>query len=331
MKPTQRFWDTLRSIPPDPDGWRELTQPLSVIEKSLNVSQGYCSTTLRVWEKAGRVTTRKAGSGGKTSPIAAIKFLDDVRPTQDSTPEETKPTVGVLTEASSKEALLSYLKDHASDRGYVRVSNDKARRALHLSSHDFNKLLFDLRDMSLVSFNVTGTGSTMTIRKIRIRPAALVKVQGLDPAKWPDAPKGAYESDEGWLVVGNQAFTEFDWKGTPGKQYRGEYKKAVRALNAASKEESPLPPVDNNEERWPFITELIRRAIRITKAKTAVVILRDAAMNDEADLINTSVGALTQLEEEVVAFMKELHANGWKELGDGNPFGTSYVEDDDFR
>jgi hypothetical protein len=38
--------------------------------------------------------------------------------------------------------------------------------------------------------------------------------------RFPDAPEGSWVSDEGWLVIGDEAFTEEGWNGNEGREYR---------------------------------------------------------------------------------------------------------------
>jgi hypothetical protein len=40
--------------------------------------------------------------------------------------------------------------------------------------------------------------------------------------RFPGAPASAYVCEEGWLVIGQQAWTETEWNGEQGNAYRSE-------------------------------------------------------------------------------------------------------------
>ena len=272
MNNTTRVWDWLSSLPADEDGWRAIPGRLSDVDRRFNLRRTSTASSIHSWVKAGKVEIRKAGSGGKTSPVAAIRFLNGSRPSPVKE-ELPHPITELPASASSKDQVLAYLKDHMSERGFFNVSNDKARRALHLSLHDYNKLLFDLREAGLISFTVIGSGTKMRLKNIRVRPAALVKVEEPKP--------------------------EEEWG--PATEPLGPIMQ--RVISEAVEDAVP-------SEKWPLIAQLIVHAESVQKAQQAIGILREAGMSEEADLVQSSVRNLTPLEEEVIRFVKEVGIHG---------------------
>jgi hypothetical protein len=50
-----------------------------------------------------------------------------------------------------------------------------------------------------------------------------------EPEAFPHAPPGSYVSDEGWLIVGGQAWTREEWATRASKHYRRRPRREVAA------------------------------------------------------------------------------------------------------
>lgn len=313
---TARVWDYFTSLTDDGTGVRHLKESLSEIEKRFSLSPGALNTIMRRWRDDGKLEIIKGGSAGKTSPVVAVRLLNGVDK-KTATPErrtpehEPAPVTGAM-----RERLLNYLKSHSNERGNFKGTSDKARRDLGISRHDFNKLLFDLKEQGLIAFAAVGSGSNMRLTTIRIRPSGLVKQPLPDPTVWPSAPKGSWVSDEGWLVVeSDQAFTHNDWYGSQGKIYRGQHG-LEEFLKPESDEEPTVvqeliaestPEESDQSGYWPLIEELVKKAASVEKVKAAALALDEAGLEGLAIQALEAGGALSPLETEIVAYWEHTH------------------------
>ena len=279
VSPSTRLWEWLQSLPPDQDGWRQLPGSMRQRQREFGFrGDGSASQVLREWTKNGKVEVRKAGSGGPTASVAAVRFTDQVPPAE---------RVVVEREGSAKEALLEMIRQHVTERGFLNLSLGKLRRSLGLNAHDLNKYLFDLKDEQLVSFAVKGSGSNMTPYNVRLRPAGTVvrrKDSNEELPKPQSQPRPQEAPSNGQTV---------------GEDSRLSIERA--AHRAVARYAEPMV------QRYPLLSDLMRRAKRAAALSRAAGLLEQEGLIEEAvELISRE--ELSPIEQEFVRFLQERHA-----------------------
>lgn len=277
------LWDYLESLAQGKDGWRSLTVSMRSLGPRFGYTEGSGSAQVRAWVKAGKLEVRKHGTGGPTSKIQAVRIVRGPRQTVERQVEE-----------SMADVLLRHIQDHVTERGFLSQSVDKARRSVGLTRHDFNKLMFDLKDRGLVSFAVKGSGSNMTLYNVRIRPAGTAA-----PLRRVASTTEANEEAAGPAIQPRS-------QEAPRTNGSVQEDQSSTALVQRAADRAVQRYAEPMVRRYPNLSKLMVRAKRLDALSEAAQVLERAGMIEEAVAL-LERETLSPLEQEFVAFLRERH------------------------